>query len=115
MIIVMRTDLNMRKGKMCAQSGHAVLGAYKRAGGCSDTTTSVTEWEWEGQTKICVGVTTLEELLYVADKAKVAKLPHYVVTDSGKTEFKEPTITCLAIGPAKSEDIDKITGQLGLL
>lgn len=113
MIIVMRTDLNMRKGKMCAQSGHAVLGAYLAAERSAPQT--VSDWEWEGQTKICVGVTTLEELLYIADKAKVAKLPHYVVTDSGKTEFKEPTVTCLAIGPAKSEDIDKITGMLRLL
>jgi PTH2 family peptidyl-tRNA hydrolase len=34
----------------------------------------------------------------------------------GKTEFNGvPTKTCLGIGPAKAEKIDKITGDLKLL
>lgn len=39
-----------------------------------------------------------------------------LVTDSGRTEFGGvPTKTCLAIGPNKIEEIDKITGHLPLL
>lgn len=39
----------------------------------------------------------------------------FFITDVGRTEFNGvPTITALAIGPNKSEDIDKITGHLKL-
>jgi len=39
-----------------------------------------------------------------------------VIVDSGLTEFHGvKTKTCLAIGPNKKEDIDKITGSLKLL
>ena len=33
MIVVVRTDLNMQKGKIAAQIGHGVLGAFKKAEG----------------------------------------------------------------------------------
>jgi len=35
--------------------------------------------------------------------------------DVGHTEFKQPTYTCCAIGPAKADAIDEITGKLVLL
>lgn len=39
---------------------------------------------------------------------------HYV--DAGLTEFKGiPTKTCIAIGPADSNEINKISGHLKLL
>jgi PTH2 family peptidyl-tRNA hydrolase len=38
-----------------------------------------------------------------------------LITDAGKTFFKEPTKTCLAIGPDKEEKIDRITGKLKLV
>ena len=38
-----------------------------------------------------------------------------MIIDLGKTEFNgEPTKTCLAIGPNKTELIDSITGHLKL-
>ena len=43
-------------------------------------------------------------------------LPCALIQDSGLTEFKGiPTYTCCAIGPAKEELIDEITGDLPLL
>ena len=108
-VIVMRKDLNMRKGKMCAQAAHASLGAYFKA------LDHILEWEDTGATKICVGVDSLEELHLIGEAAKQAGLLFYAVLDAGRTEFKEPTYTCLAIGPAPDEEIDKITGHLKLL
>lgn len=110
-VIVMRKDLGMRKGKMCAQAAHAsvksVLGYEfnKRVG----------TWAEQGMPKIVVGCQSEDELFQIYQKAKEADLPVELICDAGKTEFKEPTYTCCSIGPADKDDIDYITGGLKLL
>jgi len=115
-VIVMRNDLNMRKGKMCAQAAHASIQFMKNLVMC-DVGPSRIEIDWldYGMTKICVRVDSEAELMDIFNQAKEAKLTVHLVTDAGLTEFKEPTITCLAIGPNRAEDINKITGKLTLL
>lgn len=74
------------------------------------------DWYFEKFTKVCVQVQSEGELLEISQKAQEAKLPCFLVQDSGLTEFKGiPTYTCCAIGPALSSEIDKITGHLELL
>jgi len=109
-VIVLRKDLNMRKGKMVAQGAHASLSAYLKA-----SKTERDEWSKTGQTKICVSVESEEELLKIFHQAEDAFLPCALITDSGRTEFKEPTRTAVCIGPADSFDVDQITGHLKLL
>lgn len=124
MVIVCRKDLNMRKGKMVAQSCHAVLNVFLNRGIVDRTNDSVfiplnkieAEWLYGTSTKICVGVNSKEELLSIHENAKEKGLPIALVEDMGFTEFHGvPTLTCLAIGPAKSEEIDVVTGHLSLL
>lgn len=67
-----------------------------------------------GTTKIVVRAESEEQLMDIFRQAQEAKLPVHLITDAGRTEFKEPTVTCLAIGPARSSDVDKITGNLPL-
>ena len=50
MVLVVRTDLEMGKGKACAQCGHATLAAYKQATKLSPLI--VKQWEKYGQTKV---------------------------------------------------------------
>ena len=111
-VIVMRKDLNMRKGKMIAQGAHASVTAvcsYLRAA-------DIETWLEDGQTKICVYVESEKELLEVWQRAVEAKVIRAIITDSGKTEFHGvATKTCIAVGPADPEIIDKITGGLPLL
>lgn len=123
-VIVMRTDLNMRKGKMAAQAAHASLAAFmtfqlpNQLKGYLPIVldAAATEWYYESFTKICVGVDSLEELLEIHRLAEEAKLPCRLIVDNGTTEFHGiKTPTCVGIGPAYSEDIDKITGKLRLL
>lgn len=132
-VIVMRTDLNMRKGKMVAQGAHAslkvffdrispcrMLGREKRGAGVLAYGWSIenqAELDWvtgaDGFTKICLGVDSEEELLRVYEEAKKARLLCVLITDAGKTEFDGvPTKTCCAIGPDENTKIDLITGHL---
>lgn len=113
-VIVMRTDLNMRKGKMIVQGSHASIGAYEKAQ-AGPSYDYVIKWKQTGTTKICVRVESLEEMQTIHDLAKAAGIVCYCVLDAGRTEFKEPTYTCLCLGPAPAEEIDKITGNLKLL
>ena len=111
-VIVVRTDLDMGKGKIASQVGHAcVLGAeHVRKSNpewCS-------EW-WVGQEKGVLKVGNLKELEQVKQDAIELDLPWSEVTDAGHTQIAPGTTTCISIGPAPEESIDKITGDLKLL
>lgn len=109
-VLVMRHDLHCRKGKSIAQGAHAAVGSLKQA-----SSKDIKQWEEEGCTKICVYVNSEIELKSVYQLSIDANLPCYLVLDAGRTEFKEPTYTAVGLGPASSEQIDKITGTLPLL
>ena len=113
-IIVMRADLNMRKGKMIAQGAHASVSAVLVAQAARDP--RLDEWLKGSYTKICVRADSLEELREVFNKAEDAGLIACMITDNGLTEFNGiPTTTCCAIGPDTDEKINPITGHLRLL
>ncbi len=114
-VIVIRKDLNMRKGKMVAQGAHASMAAILDHGEVSDHP-AVREWLDGRFTKICVSAKNLAELLAIYDKACEANIPCSLITDSGLTEFHgELTDTAVAVGPGPENVIDKITGHLKLL
>ena len=130
-VVVMRKDLNMRKGKMVAQGSHACMKVFfDRMEKCRhqmgtniieplykcDFTKEMEEWKEGIFKKICVSVDSEQELMDVYNKAKEANLPCSLIEDHGLTEFNGViTKTCCAIGPANEEDVDKITGELKLL
>lgn len=120
-VIVMRKDLNMRKGKIAAQASHASLGAI--LGLCQqDGDRLILEmddrtrpWLTGRFKKICVYVNSEAELLAVYDQAKAAGLITSLIKDAGLTEFNGvATITCCGIGPDRADRIDAITGGLPL-
>ena len=111
-VIVVRKDLNMRKGKIGAQVAHGALAVTLE----NLDHPMVKEWLAGIFTKICVSCDSLEELLELKMKADNVDIINALIIDSGKTEFKNvATYTVLAIGPAYAEDLDKITGDLKLL
>lgn len=129
-VIVMRTDLGMRKGKMIAQGAHAsmkavleqmttmmqdgiVVGTGFDYGDLDNT--ALGDWLIDKFTKICVKGESEEHIKDLYAKAKALRIPCSLILDAGLTEFKEPTYTCIAIGPAWSDEVDKITGGLSLL
>lgn len=131
MVIVVRRDLNMGKGKLAAQVAHAALSVFikeaelklthslKRGKTTRKLSVPMTEpaWLWLSKsfTKIVCYVDTEADLLALYISAKNLKLPCALVTDEGRTEFNGvATTTCVAIGPEDSDKIDKLTKGLPL-
>ena len=114
-VILIRKDLKMRRGKEIAQGSHAAMAFILKGKGDKNLGKDISEWVSGGQTKICLQINSEEELLELYQKALDAGLRSNFITDAGRTEFNGvPTKTCVAIGPNKSEDIDKITKNLKL-
>jgi PTH2 family peptidyl-tRNA hydrolase len=138
-VILFRKDLNMRLGKVAAQVAHASMKVFfdlKLSEGqvaeildtgfggelpedtCDllviPTNPPMRDWVWGSFAKIVLSVDSEEELLRAYELAKAAGLPTALIVDEGRTEFHGvPTNTTVAIGPAPSEEIDKITGKGG--
>ncbi len=109
-VIILRKDLNMRKGKMIAQGAHASLGALDTV----DIEIHIV-WKKFGMKKIVVSVDSEEELNELYEKAGVKSIPAYRVHDYGLTELEPGTITALALGPWDDDELNKLTGELKLL
>lgn len=121
-VLVVRKDLNMRKGKMAAQAAHASMKVLLDAGNVENDrliiplTNDIKDWLLGAFTKVCVGVNNEQELIDIYDRAKAAGLNCSIIEDSGLTEFNNvPTLTTVAVGPNWSDDLDKVTGHLPLL
>lgn len=134
-VIVIRKDLKMRKGKMCAQAAHAAMKVVLNRMLCEECKEDSTLWEgcykwhmtiFESEplhrwlkgafTKIVVSVDTEEDLIALKYRAEEAGMLCALVTDAGKTEFHGVrTNTALAIGPEWASKVDKITSNLKLL
>ena len=123
-VIVVRKDLNMRKGKIAAQSAHASMGAILNYNIGTEPDTIVLdlsykplqEWLSGRFAKICVSVDSEEELLAIYELAKRNNVNVKLIQDAGLTEFNGvATLTCLALGPDYPENLDPITGHLKLL
>lgn len=124
-VIVMRKDLNMRRGKQIAQACHASMKVLLDRqittvnGGCErvyEITQDMSEWLDGSFTKICVYANSEEELDILYAKTQELNIPCAMIVDAGKTEFNGvPTKTCIAVGPANSEIINQVTGHLKLL
>lgn len=122
-VIVVRKDLNMRKGKMVAQGGHSVLQFICHANKSTDPSQMIvplTEpeiiWFSNFFPKIAVSCASENELMFLMEKAKQAGVKVYPIIDNGVTEFKGvKTLTCAAFGPDYIDVLDPITGKQPLL
>ncbi len=112
-VLVFRMDLQMSKGKIAAQAGHAAVSAAQDAFVHHKKWWEA--WLYEGQKKVALKVPSEKELGELEKGADELGLPHALIIDRGLTEIPEGSVTCLGIGPAPSEKIDKITGKLTLL
>jgi PTH2 family peptidyl-tRNA hydrolase len=120
-VIVMRKDLNMRKGKLVAQGAHASMGAIlslcKQDGDrlVLEMDERTKPWLTGRFKKICVYVNSEAELLEIYNTALTNGLVCSIIKDSGLTEFHGvPTLTAVAVGPDREDKIDAVTKHLPL-
>jgi len=109
-VIVARKDLKWEKGKLAAHVAHASVGSLKWV-----DEKILKRWEEKGSKKVVLKVEDLKNLNEIYKKVMAAKLPCFLVRDAGLTQLKKGTVTCLGIGPAEEQKIDKITEKLKLL
>jgi len=112
LVIVIRDDLDMSGGKLAAQVAHAAVTCALEAK--ARKTKWFSEWYREGQRKVVLRARDVEHLRDLSTKARKTGLPNALITDAGYTELPPNTTTCLGIGPAPENEIDKITGSLPL-
>ncbi|KAF2306699.1 hypothetical protein GH714_020641 [Hevea brasiliensis] len=112
MVLVVRNDLKMGKGKIAAQCSHATLGLYKKL--LHRAPKALNRWEMCAQPKVVVKIESEEDMLILQERAKSLKLPTHVTIDAGRTQIAPNSRTVMAIlGPV--EVVDDVTGGLKLL
>lgn len=110
LVILVRQDLKMGKGKLAVQVGHACVDAALKV-----NKDILEEWLNEGMKKVVLKVEDKKELIKYKKLAEENGLSTSLITDAGRTFFKMPTTTCLAIGPDREDRIDIITSHLKML
>ena len=113
MVIGVRTDLKLSKGKIAVQVAHAAVMCALRVRKMHWFLFS--RWYREGQRKVVVKIKGLEEIYQLESRANDIGIVAEIVQDAGLTEIPPGTITCIGLGPAEEEKIDRLTGKLPLL
>ena len=114
-VILIRTDLNMSKGKIAAQAAHASVECVLKALKSKEAEKKVKDWHNKGMMKIALKVENEKELYKYIQQAKDEGMTTSTITDAGHTFVEPGTVTCGCIGPDEVERIDRITGKLKIL
>lgn len=112
MVIVVRNDLKMGKGKAAAQCAHGALGAADKAARRDVETFKI--WKENGQPKVVVKAETEEMLMELSKQASALGLTTCIIRDAGRTQIAAGSHTVLAVGPGPGSLIDQVTGHLKL-
>jgi len=110
MVIVVRADLGMGRGKAAAQVAHAAVAATLTAAGSP----RLRAWLADGQPKVVLRVDSAAALGDVVARAVAHRLPVETIEDAGRTQLEPGTLTCAAIGPADDDAFEPVTGELRL-
>ena len=112
-IFVIRKDLKMGKGKICAQCGHASLGIFCKI--LRQIPGVAQNWfdnKFQKQFFYC---NSLEELNEIRNRAIQNNLFTEVIRDAGRTQIAAGSVTVLAVGPVTAEQIPILTKGLTMI
>ena len=113
MVIVIPKEIKLTKGFMAVHVVHVAVRTVEE--GKKKNIKWVRNWFNEGQKKVTVQVSTIEELTNIFQKEQNIGLPCALVKESKKGDLPKETITALGIGPAPNSKIDPLTSNLKLL
>ena len=113
LVLLVRKDLKMQKGKIAAQCGHASVGCVLKAQ--KKDPVSLNTLLYRGQAKITLNVDNLQQLEELEQKALAKNLITKKIRDAGRTQVEPGSITVLGIGPGPVSVINEVTGKLKLL
>jgi len=113
MVIVARTDLKLSPGKLAAQVAHAAVACTLSTK--NNNSDWFNKWQKEGAKKAVVKVKSEKDFYPLKTQAEGLKIAACIIEDAGHTEIPAGTKTVLGIGPAPSNIIDKVTGNLSIL
>ncbi|KAJ3352373.1 Peptidyl-tRNA hydrolase protein 2, mitochondrial [Entophlyctis luteolus] len=112
MVLLVRTDLDMKKGKAAAQCCHATLASVRKIE--KQDPKGLRKWEKFGQAKITLKCPSEEEMLVLQKKARSLGIVAQSIRDAGRTQIAANSRTVCAVGPGPKALIDKVTGHLKL-
>ncbi|XP_041864993.1 peptidyl-tRNA hydrolase 2, mitochondrial [Melanotaenia boesemani] len=112
MILVVRNDLKMGKGKVAAQCSHAAVSAYRQVQRRNPEL--LKQWEYCGQPKVVVKAPDEDTMIDLLGHAKEMGLTVSLIQDAGRTQIAPGSRTVLGIGPGPADLIDSVTGDLKL-
>ncbi|NXG03205.1 PTH2 hydrolase, partial [Sakesphorus luctuosus] len=112
MVLVVRNDLKMGKGKVAAQCSHAAVSAYKQVQRRNPEL--LKQWEYCGQPKVVLKAPDEEALAQLLAEAKRLGLTVSLIQDAGRTQIAPGSRTVLGIGPGPADVIDQVSGHLKL-
>lgn len=113
MVIVCREDLDLTPGKLAAQVAHAAVACALETK--KQNPEWFKKWQSEGGKKAIVKVEHEEDFYPLVEKAEHLNIASQIISDAGHTEIPAGTRTVLGIGPAPSNIIDQVTGDLPIL
>jgi PTH2 family peptidyl-tRNA hydrolase len=115
MMLLLRSDLKMGAGKLCAQAAHAAVAAYRAAEcGSPGQRDALQRWLRGGATKVALRVGSEEALRELQSAAEARAVVAAPVFDAGRTQVAAGTLTCVALGPANESELGELTGELKL-
>ena len=113
MVIVTRNDLKLSPGKLAAQVAHAAVSCALETKKLNKKWFS--KWMREGAKKAVVKTESADDFMILKQKADSLNIESVIISDAGHTEIPAGTKTVFGVGPAPSNLIDQVTGDLSLL
>lgn len=122
-LIIIRKDLQMKRGKLAAQAAHASLAAVLKVAEIDNDVISLdcnahpalNAWLKGSFAKVALAVHSEGELEDCYRMAQENGFPCAYIVDSGVTAFNGiKTPTCLGVGPVESERLNAVFGDLKL-
>ncbi|XP_011299881.1 peptidyl-tRNA hydrolase 2, mitochondrial-like [Fopius arisanus] len=115
MVLVVRSDIAMGRGKTASQCAHAAVECVQRCSSRKNNKEILDTWFFLGQPKIILKITSEEKLKNLADQVKTRGITAVIIRDAGKTQLEPGTISVLGIGPGPNSIVEDLTAHLKLL